>query len=310
MRNSSGKIAMYVTLFIWGTTFVTSKMVLQEMAPLQLTFIRFLIGFLLLAPFAARQGFRLKQVFSWKYVLFGLTGTTLYYALQNVGMTFTSVSSTSLILAIVPALTTLLAVIFLKERLDRKQVLGIALVTIGVALISLNDFLKPGSASGSNPRLGNLLIFCSALAWAVYTIQGRRMMAEVPAIVATTAGMGAGALLLTPFMGWEIATRGLTLNVGLLTWVGVLYLSIAASGLTSFLWNYALHYFSASEASAYLNLVPIIAVTTSVFYGERPPLVQIFGGALAIAGVLLSGAPRGARKIEAGMESRPTNQSK
>ncbi|NPV40839.1 MAG: DMT family transporter [Anaerolineae bacterium] len=300
MRNSSGKLAMYVTLFIWGTTFVTSKMVLQNMAPLQLTFIRFLIGFLLLAPFAARQGFRLRQVFEWKYLLFGLTGTTLYYALQNVGMTFTSVSSTSLILASVPALTTLLAVIFLKERLERRQVLGIALVTIGVALISLNDFLRPGSASGSNPRLGNLLILCSALAWAVYTIQGRRMN-DVPALVATAAGMGAGALLLIPFMGWEIAARGLTLDVGWMTWLGVLYLSVAASGLTSFLWNYTLHYFSASEASAYINLVPIIAVATGIFYGERPPLVQILGGALAIAGVLLSSAPRGASKKVAGI---------
>jgi len=307
MRNANGKLAMYVTLFIWGTTFVTSKMVLQEMAPLQLTFIRFLIGFLLLAPFAARQGFRLKQVFEWKYMLFGLTGTTLYYALQNVGMTFTSVSSTSLILASVPALTTLLAVIFLKERLKRKQALGIALVTVGVALISLNDFLRPGSAAGSNPRLGNLLIFCSALAWAVYTIQGRRMN-DVPAIVATTAGMGAGALLLVPFMGWEIATRGLTLELSLTAWLGLLYLSLAASGLTSFLWNYTLHYFSASQASAYINLVPIIAVTTGIFYGERPPLVQILGGVLAIAGVLLSS---GAREDKAaGMESRPTNQGR
>jgi drug/metabolite transporter (DMT)-like permease len=76
-----------------------------------------------------------------------------------------------------------------------------------------------------------------------------------------------------------------------MTWLGVLYLSVAASGLTSFLWNYTLHYFSASEASAYINLVPIIAVATGIFYGERPPLVQILGGALAIAGVLLSSAP-------------------
>ena len=49
-------------------------------------------------------------------MLFGLTGTTLYYVLQNVGLTLTSVSSTVLILSIIPALTTILAVILLKEH--------------------------------------------------------------------------------------------------------------------------------------------------------------------------------------------------
>jgi drug/metabolite transporter (DMT)-like permease len=124
-------------------------------------------------------------------------------------------------------------------------------------------------------------------------------MNDVPALVATAAGMGAGALLLIPFMGWEIAARGLTLDLGWMTCWGAVP-ERGGFGPDFVLWNYTLHYFSASEASAYINLVPIIAVATGIFSGTAP-LVQILGGALAIAGVLLSsgaGKPRSSLSSE------------
>lgn len=283
-----GYIALFITLLIWGTTFMITKLVLAEMGPLLLTALRFLIAFLLLAPLAARRGFRLRQVSQPKYLLFGLTGTTLYYGLQNVGLTYTSVSSTVLILASVPALTTLLAVIFLGEHMSGWQVLGLGLVTVGVVLVGMDS---SQNSAGSHPLLGNLLIFCGALAWAVYTIQGRKMSNNTPAIVMTAASTGAGALLLLPFVGWEILAQGLPQHVSLLNWLGILYLGLIGSGLTMYLWNYTLHYLPASVASSYINLVPVIGLGTAYLLGEQPPLIQIVGGGLAILGVLLSNRP-------------------
>ncbi|MBU1934451.1 EamA family transporter, partial [Patescibacteria group bacterium] len=77
MQNTRGYFALSITILIWGTTFIVTKLALREIGPLQLTGLRFLIAFALLAPLAARQGFRLRQIFEWKYMLFGLTGTTL-----------------------------------------------------------------------------------------------------------------------------------------------------------------------------------------------------------------------------------------
>jgi len=287
MQNTRGYAALSITILIWGTTFIVTKLALREIGPLQLTGLRFLIAFALLAPLAARQGFRLRQIFEWKYMLFGLTGTTLYYALQNVGMTFIPVSTTVLILASVPGLTTLLAVIFLKERIRARQMAGIGLVTVGVVLVSLEGFANPG-AVGGKAWLGNLLIMASALAWAVYTIQGRAMAGDTPASVMTAASTGAGALLLLPLIGWEVAAQGLPASLSAGSWLGILYMGAAGSGLTMYLWNYALHHLPASTAAAFINLVPVIGVATSFLLGERPALMQLAGGGLAIAGVLLS----------------------
>jgi len=287
MDNRRAYLALFITITIWGSTFLVTKLVLQEIAPLQLTELRFLIAFLLLAPFAKQKGFRVKDIFHPRFMLFGLTGTTLYYALQNVGMTFTSVSSTVLILAIVPALTTALAVLILKESLRHAQIIGILLVTFGVVLVSLDG---SDSAASVKPWLGNLLIFGSALAWACYTIQGRGMAGEYPAVLTTAASTAAGALWLAPFIGWEIWQKGLS-HPSWPAWLGILYLGLVASGLTMYLWNYALQALPASVASSYINLVPIIGLISALLLGEHPPLTQILGGGLAIAGVLLTSHP-------------------
>jgi drug/metabolite transporter (DMT)-like permease len=284
MNNRRGYAALISTILIWGTTFIATKVLLRQVGPLQLTLLRFIIAFAVLAPLAARQGFKLKDVFNPVFLFFGLTGTALYFALQNLGMSFTSVSSTSLILSIVPVLTAVLAVIFLKERLSRLQIAGIALVTMGVALIALSS---TGSSESPNPLLGNILVFAGGLSWAVYTIQGRRMVSSYPALVMTAASTGAGILFLLPFAGWETVVSGLP-HFNLLGIVLLLYLGLAASALTMFLWNYALHYLSASVASTFINLTPIIGVASAYLLGEKPPLLQLAGGLLAIAGVWIS----------------------
>ena len=284
MNTRRGYIVLSITILLWGTAFMINKLVLQEVAPLQLTLIRTLLAFMFMAPMAARQGFKLRDIFRREFMLFGLTGTTLYYALQNIGLTYTTVSSTALILAILPATTTVLAVIFLKERLTRIQIGGIVLATIGVILVSLDS---GDTSPGSNPILGNLLIFGAALSWSIYTVQGRNMSGNYPSMVMSAASAGAGAILLLPFVGWEIADQGLA-HISGIYWLGILYLGLVVSGLSTYLWNEALHHLSASVASSYSNLVTIIGVASSFLLGERPPLVQIFGGAVAILGVLLS----------------------
>jgi drug/metabolite transporter (DMT)-like permease len=284
MQTRRGYAALLATIFIWGTTFIATKVLLRQVGPFQLTLLRFVIAFLVLVPFAVRQGFKLKDIFNPTFMLFGLTGTTLYYAMQNLGMSFTSVSSTSLILSVVPVLTAILAVIFLKEKLSRLQVVGILLVTAGVALIAL---YSSGSSESSNPLLGNLLVFAGGLSWAIYTIQGRKMVGDFPALRMTTASTGAGLLFLIPFAVWEAFSSGLP-HFTLLGAADMLYLGVIASALTMFLWNYSLHFLPATVASTYINLVPIIGVASSYLLGEKPPLLQLVGGLLAIAGVWIS----------------------
>jgi drug/metabolite transporter (DMT)-like permease len=70
----------------------------------------------------------------------------------------------------------------------------------------------------------------------------------------------------------------------------VVYLEVAASALTMFLWNYALGHLATGAAALYINLVPVVGLGTALLFGERVGAVQLIGGALAVAGVLLGDA--------------------
>jgi drug/metabolite transporter (DMT)-like permease len=284
MNKTRGYLSLFITILIWGTAFMVTKLVLGMIGPLLLTEIRLLLSFLILVPFAMKQGFRLKDILRREYMLFGLTGTTLYSSFENTGISLTSVTSTALILAIIPALTTVLAVIFLKERISKTQWLGLVLVTVGVMMIGMQN---TADSAAPHPLLGNVLVFLSALSWAIYTIQGRVMAQKRSAMVMAVASTGAAILQLLPFAIWETASRGfpqLTMN----SWLGILYLAVLVSAVTNFLWNEALHYFQASVASSFVNLASVIGLASAFLLGEKPPLIQIVGGAMALVGVLLS----------------------
>lgn len=99
MKINRGIIALLVSILIWGSTLVISKAALEGMGAMMLTFGRFLIAYLLLYPLAARRGYRIQHSFQKPYLLLGLTGVALHYALQNIALLYTSAMSAALISA-------------------------------------------------------------------------------------------------------------------------------------------------------------------------------------------------------------------
>src|SRR3712207_9099311 len=89
-------LALLVAVLVWSSTFVLTKVLLEEADPFFVTARRFLIGFVVLAPFAYRQGFRMRLAVELPFVFFGLTRVVLYFVLQNLGLVFTSAGNAAL----------------------------------------------------------------------------------------------------------------------------------------------------------------------------------------------------------------------
>ena len=284
MKLNRGRIALILTAIIWGSALVVTKSLLQEIGPFTAAVLRFFIAWVILAPFAFRRGYRLSLAVRPTFLLFGLTGIALYIAMTNVGLVFTSASSAALVQASIPAVTTLLSVLLLKERVSRRQLLGIGLSIAGLLLVTGINMHQTGSA----PLVGNLFIFGGVLAWAVYTVQGKKLVSTFPWLVITTASISAGMLFLLPFAIGELWLQGLPhLRVDGL--VELLYLGAASSALGYALWNYGLRFLDASEAAPYINLIPVVGLLLSVILLHEPlSLIQVVGGALTLFGVWLS----------------------
>jgi len=284
MKLNRGRIALILTAIIWGSALVVTKSLLQEIGPFTAAVLRFFIAWVILAPFAFRQGYRLSLAVRPTFLLFGLTGIALYIAMTNVGLVYTAASSAALVQAAIPGVTTLFSVLLLKERVSRLQLLGIGLSIAGLLLVTGINMHQTGSA----PLVGNLFIFGGVLAWAVYTVQGKKLVSTFPWLVITTASISAGMLFLLPFAIGELWLQGMP-HLRADGLFELLYLGAASSALGYALWNYGLRFLDASEAAPYINLIPVVGLLLSVILLHEPlSLIQAVGGALTLFGLWLS----------------------
>lgn len=144
-----GRFAALITIIIWGTTFVSTKILLESFRPTEILFIRFIIGFLTLTFIYPKRmrGTEIRQEII--FAAAGLTGICLYYLLENIALTFTAASNVGLIISLSPFFTALLSAIAEKEgrKNGKRFFLGFILAFIGIALISFN-----GKSLNLNPK--------------------------------------------------------------------------------------------------------------------------------------------------------------
>ena len=288
MKNQASSIILLISvMIIWGSSFAVTKNSVNTIPPIFFALLRMSIASILLliaAQFRSRTS-KIPKPLPWKaFLLMGLTGTCLYYICFNNSMVYTTASVGALIQSFIPIVTAVLAMIFLKESLSTKRLVGIAISITGVLLIIL--MAAPGGRA-QNPLLGNLLMLASVFIWATYTILAKRV-AHIDPIVVTAYSIALGTLLLIPATIVELAGKPFPV-ITTRSWLSALYLGAISSGLGLLLYNRSLKHLSAGETASFLNLMPVIAVTTAVmFLGEHLTLWQVGGGALVLTGVFFS----------------------
>ncbi|WP_340252952.1 DMT family transporter [Brevibacillus borstelensis] len=132
---------------------------------------------------------------------------------------------------------------------------------------------------------GALLFLAALFCWALYGLIGKAVMKGVSPLLTTTVTTLTGAFFLVILSlakgGWDRVP-----SLSGQSWGEMIYLTFFATILAFFLWNQGIHQLGASQASIYMNLVPINACWIAVlFYGSSMTGVQGIGIILVIAGV-------------------------
>ena len=285
-KSSIGHIAALVTILIWGTTFISTKVLLRAFTPIEILFTRFMIGYVALLIFYPRRLHLANNRQEWLFVAAGISGITLYYLLENIALTLTTASNVGIIITIAPFFTALLSAMFLKSDKPSAQFYGGFLTAIaGVALISYNG----SSALELNPT-GDFLAALAAVAWAVYSILTRKISELGYHTVQTTRRIFMyGLLFMLPIMflmDFDLKSAHFVsgVNIG-----NILFLGFGASALCFVTWNTAVKLLGAVKASVYIYLVPVVTVATSVLILDEPLTpILITGAALTLIGLWLS----------------------
>ena len=148
-RTTPGHLAALLTIFIWGTTFISTKILLKDFQPIEILLFRFLLGAAALFLVCPRRikGTSPKQELT--LAAAGLCGICLYYLLENIALTYTMASNVGVILSVAPFLTVILTHWFLRgeEKLRLHFFLGFLVAIVGICLISFN-----GAQLAWNPK--------------------------------------------------------------------------------------------------------------------------------------------------------------
>ena len=283
--NASGHLCALVTILIWGTTFISTKVLLDSFTPVEILFTRFLLGYaalLLVRPRRLNTGGLRQEVW---FAAAGLCGVTLYFLLENIALTLTMASNVGVIISVAPIFTALLAHFFLDgERLSPLFFVGCAAALGGILLINWN-----GQNLDLNPA-GDLLALLAAGVWAVYSVLMRKIGAFGQDNILCTRRVFAWGLL---FMVPALAFFGYSPDLGALalptTLPNLLYLGLGASALCFVTWNRAVGLLGAVKTSVYIYLVPLITVLFSALILREPvTALELAGMALTLVGLALS----------------------
>lgn len=284
--SAGGHLSALVTILIWGTTFISTKVLLRDFQPVEILFIRFVLGYLaLLLAFPHRlKGTTRRQELH--FALAGLCGVCLYYLLENIALTYTLASNVGVIISAAPFFTALLTRLTGRgeERLGPGFFVGFATAMAGICLLSFG-----GSALQLNP-LGDLLALLAAFLWACYSVLTRKVSGYGFSTVQATRRIFAyGIVFMIPtlfFFDFQPDLMRLTDPAALFN---LLFLGLGASALCFVTWNFAVKTLGAVKTSVYIYLVPVITVVTSaiVLHEQITPLA-VAGMVLTLAGLALS----------------------
>jgi drug/metabolite transporter (DMT)-like permease len=291
-RTGAVYIKLVMTMFFWGGTFVAGKWAVGEAPPFFVATLRFAIASVLLWALVARRQRGSADRFpvprgwaQWAGLLsLGLTGVFLYNFVFLTGLSWTSATNGSLIVAFNPLLTAVLSALWLKERFRPVQAGGLLLALLGVGVVITRGSIAVMRSLSFNP--GDLLMLGAPLAWALYTILGKKMLGCFSPLVATAYASLFGALLLLPAAALEGSLLSGVHRLTVYGWIAVLQLALLGT-VAGFVWWYeGVEMLGASRAAVFVNLVPLFGVLLSaLILSESLEVSQLAGGILVVLGV-------------------------
>jgi drug/metabolite transporter (DMT)-like permease len=285
------KVAVMIACFFWAISFIATKTALTRIPPLTVVTLRLLISSLcFLTWLLIRRKPIPFQGLAWfgRLFLLSLFGTGLHYGIQTIGIKYTTASNASLYAVTGPISITIIAALFLGEKINWKKAVGIACAMVGVLVVLGIDTFRNFELKGN--LLGDLLVFASIFMWGVFTVMGKNMTKQLSAIEMTALVTFMGTLYMLP-LGWlEMSHYSFSpASITPAGWGAVAFLGITCSFLATLLYVLALERTESQKVGVYLYTIPPMTyIVAGLYLGETIGLNLLLGSVIVMAGVYLT----------------------
>ena len=281
-----GHIAAFLTILIWGTTFISTKVLLISFEPVEILFIRFMIGYFALWCVCPRRLKVRMRKQEWYFAAAGLCGVTLYYLFENIALTYTLASNVGVIISIAPFFTVIFSCLFLHDRRPNIRFFaGFLIALAGIFLISFG-----GEKNLQLNPVGDLLAVIAAMIWAAFSTITKKISGfGYNTIQTTRRTFFYGLIFMVPallLMDFHIELQQFA---SLKNVLNLLFLGFGASALCFVTWNLAVKILGSVKTSVYIYMVPVItAVTSALILHEKLTRTIVSGIVLTLIGLFLS----------------------
>ena len=253
-------LVAFLTVAIWGTTFVATKvLMLNGLSPAQIFTLRFSIAYVLMLCFNHCRFLADSWKDEAKMALLGITGGSLYFYSENEAMNFTTTTNTSLIVCSCPLFATLLVRMVYKDssRIHIVQLLGSLLAFVGMIIVVLNGrfvlHLSP---------VGDALAFTACMCWAIYSLLMKSVSNHYGAAFITRKVFFYGVLTILPYYLFIPGFPPMEVFIRPQVFCNLLFLGCLASMICFLTWNWCISKLGTVKATNWVYFNPI---TTMIF---------------------------------------------
>lgn len=280
----SANLAMVAVIIFWGISYVSIRVAVNEIPPITMGLIRFAIASLILWIILRRvePQSRLEKSDLPKMVLGGIFGITIYFIFENIGVKLSSATNASLIVSVVPIITIILDALFFQSKISFMKMLGVIIAIVGSYLaVTGNGKVELNSTH----FLGNILMICAMLSWALFTLVNKSLQGKYSGLFLTTCQTIFGTLGFIPFSLYEYKEW----KFFSLTALGnILFLAVFCSVGGYLLYTYALKRLDVTLTTIYLNLIPVVGVLSGyLILKERVLPIQLTGGLITLFAIVI-----------------------
>lgn len=295
-RRSLPQAALLISAFIWASHNIAGAWLTVDFHPVTANLIRSTLASVIYVPLLllSIRGIRVKRSHAVK-LLVASACLGLFFQLFYIALSLTTASQVALLLALGPAVTTLLAVPYLKERLSPRSLVGLLLALGSAVTLGL---LNWQNEQGHEVWVGAATAFVAMLAFAHYTLLSKPLLREYPApLVLGVVTLVATGLLwfVLPWLDIELAWEGLD-SVTTGQWMVFAYIALMMNVVSYLLFNYALRKLpaGATHATIVYSTTLFALIMAQVILGEEIPLTHwACAGVIAVGIWLTAVSPAG-----------------
>lgn len=290
----SAHLLLTLTALFLAGNHVIARSVHGEIPPVGLSFWRWTVGALILAPFVLPRIHDLLPAYRANRGVLTMLGCMIIGSttVLLIALNLTTALNVSLINAVQPVLTVLLAVVFLNDRITRGSILGIFSALLGVVIM-----LSTGQwavLTNLQFNAGDLIALAAMFGLSTYALNLRKLPKDLSIVESLFGITVAGAVFLLPFYILESIIYG-TVPVRTSTVIVIVELALLVSVFGNLMWNLGNQIIGPSRAAIFINLIPLFgAILAVTFLGEKIFIYHLIGAIMICLGVwlVMGGRPR------------------